>query len=292
MRGSSRKRGSIYRGAAVSAATSTGFLFGKTIGAARHFVVRAAAINEWLLQLVCSRNAVAHRNGTIIGEQASHAVTGRIAVENGLQPSVDQFPVSLINPVPGLILLNAFTTSYAFSGCPAILYILRAPDIMNCFSNLKNFLGRKIKPGSESKGGGAVSSPSAPLAADPTSPSMLALAPPEQTVPSVPQPLDPPLASPVPEPSAPPIASDAVSYPTHDVDPWSRAYEIVRELEPGLLADYRKHLASLQGDTVASADLATPRSVESIVKRLLEERDKKQWRVPLFGKNIGIRKQA
>lgn len=154
--------------------------------------------------------------------------------------------------------------------------------------NLKGIL-RRMKPGGESKGGGRVTSPSAPLAADPTPPSM---PPPGQTMLSAPEPLDPPLASPVPEPSAPPIASDPESSPTHDVDPWRRAYEIVQEREPELLADYGKHLTSLQDNAVASADLATPRSVESTVKRLLEDRDKKQLRVSLLGKDIKIREQT
>jgi hypothetical protein len=58
------------------------------------------------------------------------------------------------------------------------------------------------------------------------------------------------------------------------------------------MTDYKTHLASLQDDAVASGDLSTPRSVEYIVKHLLENREKKQWRVPLLGKDIKIREQA
>jgi ankyrin repeat domain-containing protein 50 len=58
------------------------------------------------------------------------------------------------------------------------------------------------------------------------------------------------------------------------------------------MADYGKHLASLRGDAAASADLSTPRSVESIVNKLLEDREKKRWRVSLLGKDIKVRKQV
>jgi len=43
---------------------------------------------------------------------------------------------------------------------------------------------------------------------------------------------------------------------------------------------------------VTSVDLDTPPSVESIVKTLLEDREKKAWRVSILGKDIKIRKQA
>ena len=87
-------------------------------------------------------------------------------------------------------------------------------------------------------------------------------------------------------------ASDTASSPSHDVDPWVRAYKIFREREPELMADYAKHLASVQGDPLASVDLSVPWSVESIVRQLLEDREKKQWQVSLLGKDIKIREQA
>jgi hypothetical protein len=58
------------------------------------------------------------------------------------------------------------------------------------------------------------------------------------------------------------------------------------------MADYKTHLASLQDDAAASGDLSTPRSVENIVRQLLKDREKKQWRVPLLGRDIKIREQA
>jgi len=76
---------------------------------------------------------------------------------------------------------------------------------------------------------------------------------------------------------------------SNDIDPWTRAYEIVQKREGELIADYKKHLASLQGDATGSADLSTPQSVESIVSKLLKNREEKQWRL---GNDIKIREQA
>lgn len=116
---------------------------------------------------------------------------------------------------------------------------------------------------------------------------------PEQAVPSVPQPLNPATASLSTSPLTQPAVSDATSSTSNgNIDPWTRAYEIFQNREPELMADYKTHLASLQDDHAYSADLSTPRSVESIVKQLLEDREKKQWRVPLLRKDIKIREQA
>ncbi|KAB5536125.1 hypothetical protein GE09DRAFT_1176620 [Coniochaeta sp. 2T2.1] len=106
-----------------------------------------------------------------------------------------------------------------------------------------------------------------------------------------PTPASPP-ASPGPQPAAPSTASDAASSPSHDVDPWGAAYNIFQEREPELTADYAKHLASVQGDPAATTELSVPRSVELIVTQLLEDREKKQWRVSLLGRDIKIREQA
>jgi hypothetical protein len=178
---------------------------------------------------------------------------------------------------------------------------------MGQFSQFKNRLLGKSKPDGGSKGSSRVSSPSAtpptapvlpsapaPAAASeiPSVPTIIAHPPPEQIVPSAPQPPNPTPVSPGPQPAAPPTASDAASSLSQDVDPWGRAYKIFREREPELTADYEKHLASLQGDAAASIDLSVPRSVESIVKQLLEDREKKQWRVSLLGRDIKMREQA
>jgi len=58
------------------------------------------------------------------------------------------------------------------------------------------------------------------------------------------------------------------------------------------MEDYKKHLAFLQDDAAADADLSTLRSVKCIMKQLLEDREKKQWQVSLLGKDIKIREQA
>lgn len=75
---------------------------------------------------------------------------------------------------------------------------------------------------------------------------------------------------------------------SHDNDLWYQAYEKLKEREPELTADYEKHLAQLHG----GASISNPKSVESIVKTLLEARQKKQWRVSLVGQEVKIREQA
>ncbi|RYO81906.1 hypothetical protein DL762_006888 [Monosporascus cannonballus] len=74
----------------------------------------------------------------------------------------------------------------------------------------------------------------------------------------------------------------------------SLAYKIFQERdhEHKLVADYEKHLASLQGDGAANADLLNRQWVESIVNKLSEDREKKQWRVSLLGRDVKIREQA
>lgn len=84
----------------------------------------------------------------------------------------------------------------------------------------------------------------------------------------------------------------ASSLPSYSLDPWTRAYEIFQDRESELAADYKKHLASLQEDPQSSSDLSTPLAVESIVKRLLEDREKKQWQVSLLEKDMKIREQV
>lgn len=58
------------------------------------------------------------------------------------------------------------------------------------------------------------------------------------------------------------------------------------------MEDYKKHLASRQDDAAAHADLSTPRSVECIIKQLLEDREEKRWQLSLFGKDIKIRENT
>ncbi|KAB5572192.1 ankyrin repeat-containing domain protein [Coniochaeta sp. 2T2.1] len=176
---------------------------------------------------------------------------------------------------------------------------------MGRLSQVKNRLLGKSKPDGGSKGSSGVSSPSATPPTAPVLPSVSAPAsaseipsdpiiahpPPKQIVLSAPQHRNAIPPSPDPQP-APPTASNPATSPSHDVDPWGTAYKIFQEREPELTADYAKHLASVQGDPAASTDLSVPRSVESIVTQLLEDREKKQWRVSLLGRDIKIREQA
>jgi hypothetical protein len=171
---------------------------------------------------------------------------------------------------------------------------------------VKNRLRGKSESHGASGGGSGVSSPSATPAPVPVSPgpartfaseipsvpTILADVPPERIVQPAPQLSKPTPASPATPLSAPPTASDATASPRHDADAWAQAYEILKEREPELTADYAKHLASVRGDPPASIHLSVPRSVESIVKQLLEDREKKQWRVSLLGRDIKIREQA
>lgn len=84
-------------------------------------------------------------------------------------------------------------------------------------------------------------------------------------------------------------ASDNNSHnQSEDLDFWARAYEILQDREPELMGNYKKYLASLQDDT----DSFKATSVELIVSRLISDREKKQWRLSLLGKNIVVRQQV
>lgn len=58
------------------------------------------------------------------------------------------------------------------------------------------------------------------------------------------------------------------------------------------MEDYKTHLTLLQSEAVGRVDLSAPQSVEYIVKQVLGDREKKQWRVSLLGNNVKIREQA
>jgi hypothetical protein len=88
------------------------------------------------------------------------------------------------------------------------------------------------------------------------------------------------------------VSDKAAPLTCADIDLWARAYEIVQERERELMADYKRHIASLQDDASASGDLFTSRTVESVVNKLFEVREKKQWRVSLLGNNVKIREQV
>lgn len=58
------------------------------------------------------------------------------------------------------------------------------------------------------------------------------------------------------------------------------------------MTDYASHLASLQVNPTSKKDISNSEFVEDVVKQLLEDREKKQWRLPLLGNNVIIRKQT
>ena len=116
----------------------------------------------------------------------------------------------------------------------------------------------------------------------------------QQAASSTPRSASPVRQSPPTQPSPTPPASLPKTSDTplqNDTDPWTRAYDMLRGRQPELMEDYMKHLASVQ-DGAAGGDLSTARSVESIMKKLLEDREKKQWQVSLLGKDVKVREQV
>lgn len=165
------------------------------------------------------------------------------------------------------------------------------------------------RPDDEAKGGSGISSSPAPTTR-PTKTSSVTKAttqPAPHVKSSAPRSLSPVPTSPAPAPAPTdqPPASDKASHPTcADIDPWARAWAIVQERERELMVDYKRHIASLQedassqddiysqDDTSAQGDLFTPRNVESVVNKLIEVRNGKQWRVSLLGNDVKIREQV
>ena len=175
---------------------------------------------------------------------------------------------------------------------------------MSTLSKIKDLLSAKSKKNADresqedtmasSSGTTPASTPIAiaPIPIDITQPS------PKQDVPST-----IPLASPHPTVS-PAVQSPGQLIPSDQTrsgppsgddlaveDIWTRAYRLVQERESDLMGDYKKHLAFLQGNPEASADLSAPRSVKSIVERLWKDREERQWRLPLPGKDVRIGEQ-
>ncbi|KAL4755652.1 ankyrin repeat-containing domain protein, partial [Aspergillus foveolatus] len=106
-------------------------------------------------------------------------------------------------------------------------------------------------------------------------------------------PLPPNAASASPGPPTQEIVFDAAPLqPSNDFEPWTQAFKMLQIREPELMGDYKKHLASVQGVAANHEDLSTSRSVESVVKQLLNDREKKQWQVSLLGKEVKVREQA
>ncbi|KGO48488.1 hypothetical protein PEXP_072180 [Penicillium expansum] len=79
---------------------------------------------------------------------------------------------------------------------------------------------------------------------------------------------------------------------SQDIDTWNRAYEIAEKRESELMTDYASHLASLQVNPTSKRNISNSEFVEDVVKRLLDDREKKQWRLSLLENNVIIRKQV
>jgi len=71
-------------------------------------------------------------------------------------------------------------------------------------------------------------------------------------------------------------------------DLWMHAYLMLQKREPKLAELYENHLTTHNFLTGS----LTPESAKSIVEKLLQEREKKQWRINLFQKEVKIREQA
>jgi hypothetical protein len=72
-------------------------------------------------------------------------------------------------------------------------------------------------------------------------------------------------------------------------DLWKMAYDKFRIEEPDLLGDYDKHIL---GDTTVNPDLSSRESIETALNKLLEDREKKQWKVSVLGHDVKIRAQV
>jgi hypothetical protein len=78
----------------------------------------------------------------------------------------------------------------------------------------------------------------------------------------------------------------------NESDLWLRAYMKLQEQQPELIKAYNTHLASLQHDQENRGGIQNERSVKSVVNQLLDDREKKQYRVPLLKKDVKIRDQV
>lgn len=72
-------------------------------------------------------------------------------------------------------------------------------------------------------------------------------------------------------------------------DLWKLAYEKFRSEQPDLADNYDKHVL---GDTAVSADLSSRESVQTALNKLLEDRERKQWKISVLGYDIKIRAQV
>ncbi|OQE38555.1 hypothetical protein PENCOP_c008G07144 [Penicillium coprophilum] len=79
---------------------------------------------------------------------------------------------------------------------------------------------------------------------------------------------------------------------SQDIGTWNGAYEVAETRKPELMRDYASHLASLQGKATTKRIILSSEFVENAMNRLLKDQEKKQWRLPLLGNNVIVRRQA
>ncbi|KAH1634077.1 hypothetical protein KXX16_006114 [Aspergillus fumigatus] len=100
-----------------------------------------------------------------------------------------------------------------------------------------------------------------------------------------------------PSESSKPLATTTANFTLSDPSDctdylWARAYSLVEEREHELIDEYKHQLADPGRDTATKADISSRQSVESLVKQLLDNREKKQWRISLLEKDITLRRQV
>lgn len=72
-------------------------------------------------------------------------------------------------------------------------------------------------------------------------------------------------------------------------DLWKPAYEKFRKENPKLLDDFDKHVL---GDAPVDTGLSSRESIETALNKLLEDREKKQWKISILGRDIKMRAQV
>ncbi|OJI83267.1 hypothetical protein ASPTUDRAFT_202493 [Aspergillus tubingensis CBS 134.48] len=92
------------------------------------------------------------------------------------------------------------------------------------------------------------------------------------------------------------IGTNSLSWNSLDCtdDLWNRAYTLVQGREPELMEEYRRQIAVVHQEDgqAAGTDLTCRKSVESLVKHLLDHRENRRWRISLLGKDITLRRQV
>jgi hypothetical protein len=76
---------------------------------------------------------------------------------------------------------------------------------------------------------------------------------------------------------------------SESLDLWKSAFDKFREEEPDLLGDYDHHVF---GATAVNAGLASREAIETALNKLLEDREKKQWKISVLSHDIKLRAQV